>query len=157
MNRPVLFLLLVGASQLVTGCQHDVDIRPANYDELGLGTGHWEWDVSTLGWAGNRTPVTEGYSRQLVFGSGGQLLLRRSGQGDYRTSYQLSMGPLPRCGNKQANFPIVTYSTGEEKLPNNERKTYTISQQQGQQVLRIVGEDACVDGGAYETYHWVAE
>ncbi|AMR26807.1 hypothetical protein A0257_06570 [Hymenobacter psoromatis] len=157
MNKLLRYATLLAVSQLAAGCQHDADIRPSNYDELALGTGHWEWDHSTLGWAGNRSPATEGYTRQLVFGTGGQLLLRRSGQSDYRTSYQLSMGPLPRCGYKQASFPLITYSTSEEKLPNNERKTYAINQQSGQQVLSITGEDACVDGGAYETYHWVAE
>ncbi len=157
MNRLLRYIALLATSQLAASCQHDADIRPNNYDELALATGHWEWNSSTLGWAGNRSPASEGYTRQLVFGAGGQLLLRRSGQGDYRTSYQLSMGPLPRCGDKQANFPIITYSTSEEKLPNNERKTYAISQQNGQQVLSITGEDACVDGGAYELYHWVAE
>ncbi|QKG56940.1 hypothetical protein GKZ68_10050 [Hymenobacter sp. BRD128] len=156
MRKFLRYALLLSAA-LATGCQREADIRPSSYDELALDTGHWEWDVSTLGWAGNRTPATEGYTRQLVFGAGGQLLLRRSGQGDVRTSYQLSMGQLPRCGTNQANFPIVTYSTGEEKLPNNERKTYTISQQNGLQVLHITGEDACFDGGAYETYHWVAD
>lgn len=157
MSRSVLFLALLGASQLAAGCQRDEDIRPANYDELALDTGHWEWDRSTLGWAGSRSPATEGYTRQLVFGPGGQLLLRRSGQPDYRTRYQLSMGPLPRCGTGAANFPVVTYTTPEDRLPNNERKTYITTQQNGRQVLNIVGESACVDGGAYETYHWVAE
>lgn len=158
-KRFLLASLLLGAAQLTTGCTHDTeaDVRPANYDELALGTGHWEWNRSTLGWAGNRSPTTEGYTRQLVFGAGGQLLLRRSGQPAYRTSYQLSMGTLPRCGFDQRNFPIITYSTGEATLPNNERKSYDISQQNGQQMLSITGEDACVDGGAYETYHWVAE
>ena len=150
--------LLLSTLPLASGCQHkDTDPQPANYDELALDTGHWEWDRSTLGWAGNRTPATEGYSRQLVFGTGGQLLLRRSGQANYRTPYQLSMGVLPRCGFGQQRFPIITYSTNEETLPNDDRKTYSIEQQNGQQMLRIDGESACVDGGAYEMYHWVKE
>lgn len=150
-------LLAISLALVVTGCQTDADVRPANYDELAMATGHWEWDVSTLGWAGNRTPATEGYTRQLVFGHSNQLVLRRSGQPDYTTSYQLSMGPLPSCGTGTRSFPIVTFSTGESRLPTNERKTYTISQEHERQVLRLDGELACVDGGAYETYHWVAE
>jgi len=157
MTRLLSFAALLATAPLLAGCQRDGDIQPAHYDELALATGHWEWDRSTLGWAGNRSPATEGYTRQLVFEPGGQLLLRRSGQADYRTSYQLSMGPLPRCGYGQANFPLMTYATNEEKLPNNDLKTYTITQQNGQQLLSITGEAACVDGGAYETYHWVAE
>ena len=156
MNKLLRFTLLA-ALPLAAGCHHQDDPRPAaTYDELALGTGHWEWDVSTLGFAGNRTPATEGYTRQLVFGAGGQLLLRRGGQADYRTTYQLSMGVLPRCGTGQQNFPIITYSTNEKTLPNDDRKTYSIEQRSGQQVLLIDGESACVDGGAYETYHWVA-
>ncbi|GAA4504469.1 hypothetical protein GCM10023172_30710 [Hymenobacter ginsengisoli] len=157
MRKLLLYGLLLSAAQLATGCQQDVDIGPASYDELALAAGHWEWDQSTLGWAGNRSPATEGYTRQLVFGAGGKLLLRRRGQPDYHTTYQLSMGTLPRCGMGPASLPIITYSTQEEKLPNNERRTYTIEQRNSQQVLRIVGEDACVDGGAIETYHWVAD
>ena len=156
MNKLLRFMLLA-ALPLAVGCHRDADIRPANYDELALGTGHWEWDRSTLGWASNSTPTTEGYTRQLVFGTGGQLLLRRSGQADYRTTYQLSMGTLPFCSSNQKSFPIITYATNEEKLPNNDRRTYTIDQQNGQQLLNITGEDACVDGGGYEMYHWVAE
>ncbi|WP_223649233.1 hypothetical protein [Hymenobacter psoromatis] len=163
MNRLLLYAALLATSQLAAGCQHDADIRPANYDELALGTGHWEWDYTGYQ-SGKRDPSTEGYRRQLVFGAGGQLLLRRTGlllhqgsQPDYRTTYQLSMGTLPLCGTSQKSFPIITYSTNEEKLPNNERRTYSLVQQNGQQGLYITGEAACGDGGAYETYHWVAE
>jgi hypothetical protein len=157
MRTLLRYALLLSAAQLVASCQQEASIRPTNYDELALSSGHWEWDSSTLGWPGNRTPATMGYSRQLIFRAGGQLVLRRSGQDDYYTSYQLSMGPLPRCGHNNANFPIITYSTNEEQLPNNARKTYVISQQQGQQLLTITGEDACVDGGISESYHWVPE
>jgi hypothetical protein len=157
MPKFFLFAILLCITQLASSCQTDADVRPTNYDVLALGTGHWEWDRTTLAWAGNRTPSTEGYTRQLVFGAGGQLLLRRSGQADYRTSYQLSMGTFPRCGAAQSNSPIVTYVTGEEQLPNNDRRGYTITQRAGQQELALTGEDACVDGGAFETYHWVAE
>lgn len=157
MKQLLRYALLLTTLPLATSCHHKDDPQPANYDELALGTGHWEWNQTTLGLVGNRTPATEGYTRQLVFGAGGQLLLRRSGQPDYRTTYQLSMGTLPRCGTSQQSFPIITYSTNEEKLPDNDRKTYSLAQRNSQQVLRITGEDACVDGGAYETYLWIAE
>ena len=157
MNK-LLHLTLLVALPLVSGCRHDADPRPAaTYDELALGTGHWEWDRSTLGRAGSHTPDTEGYTRQLVFGAGGQLLLRRNGQADYRTTYQLSMGTLPFCGTSQKSVPIITYSTNEDKLPNNDRRTYSLYQQNSQQMLGITGEAACGDAGAFETYHWVAE
>ncbi len=157
MNRLLLLAGLLFTSQLATSCQNDADIRPANYDELAMATGHWEWDASSLGWAGKRSPATEGYTRQLVFGTSGHLLLRRRGQEDYRSSYQLSMGTLPRCGADQPNAPLLTYSTNEPRLPNDERKSYRLAQQGGQQTLTLIGESVCLDGGAIETYHWVAE
>lgn len=149
-------LFILAALPLLAACQTDADLRPATYDELALATGHWEW-LSTSYMSGARTPATEGYSRQLLFGASSQLTLRRSGQPDYHTTYQLSMGTLPRCGSPAPSMPIISYLTNENQLENNERKTYRISQQQGRQVLSISGEDACVDGGAYESYYWVAE
>lgn len=149
-------LRLLPLLALGSGCQTDADIRPANYDELALATGHWEW-VSTDYDSGKLTPATEGYARQLLFGASNHLTLRRSGQSDYHTTYQLAMGALPRCGTGSQNFPTVTYATNEPTLGNNDRKTYSIAQQDGRQVLSITGEAACVDGGAYETYYWVAE
>lgn len=145
----LLPLLALGA------CQTDADLRPASYDELALATGHWEW-LSTSYLSGSRTPATEGYSRQLLFGAGSQLTLRRSGQPDYRTTYQLAMGTLPRCGST-ANVPTITYATNEATLDNNDRKTYGIRQQNGRLLLSLAGETACVDAGAYETYYWVAD
>ena len=156
MKKLLCYAALLVTAQLATSCQTD-DIRPANYDELAMATGHWEWDASALGWAGQRSPATEGYTRQLVFGTSGHLLLRRSGQDDYRGSYQLSMGTMPRCGAAQLTAPLLTYATSEPRLPNDERKSYQVAQQRGQQTLTLVGESVCLDGGAIETYHWVAE
>jgi len=149
-------LVLFAAAWLLAGCQTDADIRPATYDELALGTGHWEWDETGY-MGGRRTPATEGYSRQLTFGADHQLLLRRRGQPDLRVPYELSVGLLSSCGTGSATFPIITYSTGEQTLPNSNRRTYTVTQQQGRQLLSIAGEAACADAGGYETYHWVAE
>ncbi|NML65078.1 hypothetical protein HHL22_07650 [Hymenobacter sp. RP-2-7] len=147
-------VLLVAFGLLLAGCQTDADIRPATYDELALGTGHWEWDATAY-MGGRRTPATEGYSRQLTFGADHQLLLRRSGQPDLRVPYELSVGLLP-CGTGSATFPIVTYATDEQKLPNSDRRTYAVTEQNGRQLLSITGEAACADAGGFETYHWVA-
>jgi len=149
-------LLLLSLLALGSSCQTDADLRPATYDELAMDTGHWEW-VSTAYMSGLRTPTNEGYTRKLLFGPSSQLTLRRSGQDDYRTTYQLAMGTLPYCGQNTPSIPTITYATNEKGLFNNERKTYSISQQNGRQMLSITGEAACVDGGATETYYWVAD
>jgi hypothetical protein len=149
--------LLVAAFALlsVTGCQSIGDeVQPRNYDALALETGHWEWDASTLGWAGRRTPASMGFTRQLVFSADGKVLIQHDGKLNKRTSYQLSMGDLQKCSIKQV--PIITFETDSD-VPNNDRKTYSITKSIEGQQLTLVGEDACVDGGAYETYHWVAE
>jgi hypothetical protein len=149
--------LLVAAFALlsVTGCQSIGDeVQPRNYDALALETGHWEWDASTLGWAGRRTPTSMGFTRQLVFSADGKVLIQHDGKLNKRTSYQLSMGDLQECSIKQV--PIITFETDSD-VPNNDRKTYSITKSIEGQQLTLVGEDACVDGGAYETYHWVAE
>ncbi|MGI4822373.1 MAG: hypothetical protein ACRYFV_14275 [Janthinobacterium lividum] len=149
--------LLVAAFALlsVTGCQSIGDeVQPRNYDALALETGHWEWDASTLGWAGRRTPTSMGFTRQLVFSADGKVLIQHDGKLNKRTSYQLSMGDLQKCSIKQV--PIITFETDSD-VPNNDRKTYSITKSIEGQQLTLVGEEACVDGGTYETYHWVAE
>lgn len=149
--------LLVASLALlsVTGCQSIGDeVQPRNYDALALETGHWEWDASVLGWSGRRTPAIMGFTRQLVFSADGKVLIQHDGKLNKRTSYQLSMGDLVKCSTKQV--PIITFETDSD-LPNNDRKTYSITKSIEGQQLTLIGEDACVDGGAYETYHWVAE
>jgi hypothetical protein len=149
--------LLVAAFALlsVTGCQSIGDeVQPRNYDALALENGHWEWDATGLGWAGRRTPASMGFTRQLVFSADGKVLIQHDGKLNKRTSYQLSMGDLQRCSVKQV--PIITFETDSD-VPNNDRKTYSITKSIEGQQLTLVGEEACVDGGAYETYHWVAE
>ncbi|MDJ0364162.1 hypothetical protein QMK33_03285 [Hymenobacter sp. H14-R3] len=155
MNRLLLFATLLLTTQLATSCQDEADIRPASYDELAMATGHWEWDT-TGSFAGLRTPATEGYSRQLTFRPEGQLMLRRSGQPDYQTSYQLTMGTPAPCGSVSP-VPLLVFTTEEATLPNDARKLYTLSQQGGQQTLLLTGESVCLDGGSEEKYHWVAE
>lgn len=155
MNRLLLFAGLLLTTQLTTGCQDEADIRPASYDELAMATGHWEWET-TGSFAGIRTPASEGYSRQLTFRPEGQLVLRRSGQPDYQTTYQLTMGTPVPCGSVSP-VPLLVFNTEETLLGNNARKMYTLSQQGGQQRLLLTGEAVCLDGGAVEQYHWVAE
>jgi len=149
----LLRYLLLAALPLAAGCQTDAYIVPADYDALALATGHWEWENSSYQ-SGLQTPATLGYARQLVFGPEGKLVVRRSGQADYRATYQLSMGTPQPCGG--APVPLVTYPN-EPELGNTNAKLYTLSQRNGQQMLTIAGEGLCVDNGAAETYHWVAE
>ena len=153
MKKLLLLAALAGAAQLGTGCKHDADTRPAGYDTLAQATGHWEWE-STGYQSGLRTPASVGFTRQVVFGDGGQLTVHRSGQADYQTTYQLSTGAGAYCGGPNAS--LVTFAS-EKDLYNNDVKIYDIGQQNGRRVLSLVGEAACVDGGAFETYHWVAE
>jgi hypothetical protein len=148
--------LLVVALALLsfTGCQSIGDeVQPRNYDALALETGHWEWDATMLGWAGKRTPASMGFTRQLVFSADGKVLIQHDSKLNKRTSYQLSMGAS--CGGIQ-QVPFITFETDSD-VPNNDRKTYSITKSNEGQQLTLVGEFACVDGGAYETYHWVAE
>lgn len=156
MNRLLLYAALLATSQLAAGCQHDADIRPANYDELAMATGHWEWDSWKNGFSGERTPASTGFTQQLTFGAGGQLTLRRNGQLLRRSSYQLSVGSFNRCGSQMNSVPLLTFDN-ELPLFNDEAKTYDLTQQAGQQVLLLIGKETCVDYGAREAYHWVAE
>lgn len=81
-------------------------------------------------------------------------MVSRPGRDAYRATYQFSMGKPQPCGD--APVPLVTYAS-EPELGNTDNKLYTLSQAAGRQVLTIAGESVCVDGGAVETYHWVAE
>ncbi|MDO7887895.1 hypothetical protein [Hymenobacter cheonanensis] len=155
MRTLLLSLTLLGASQLLSGCQTtDTDLRPANYDELAMATGHWEWERSVLGFTYNKTPASVGYTRQLVFGPDHRLLLRRRGQADFATTYQLTTY-APPGGTK--SLPALRFDTAEPALPTGSLRYYDLSQQNGQQLLTLVGERANLDADAIETYHWVAE
>ncbi len=150
MKKLLLFATLLGAAQLGPGCRHDADVRPGNYDTLAQATGHWDWEKTAYD-AGPRTPASTGFTRYVVFGQNGQLTVKRNGQDYYQTGYRLSTrsGPAPTDS-------LATYAS-EKDLYNNDVKTYRIRQQNGQRVLTLVGELVPVDGGAIETYHWVAE
>ncbi|MGI4761556.1 MAG: hypothetical protein ACRYF0_12660 [Janthinobacterium lividum] len=154
MRTLLLFLSLLGTSQLLGGCKTDSDLRPANYDELAMASGHWQWDRSALGFSYTKTPASIGYSRQLVFGPDHRLLLRRDGQADFATTYQLS-ACTPPGGTK--SLPALRFDTAETELPTGSLRYYEVSQQNGQQLLTLVGERAVLDADAIETYHWVAE
>lgn len=154
---PAFALLLVTAS-LGTGCKKADDVQPdanANgYDYFAQDAGHWEWESSATE-GPLVTPATKGFTRQLVFSRPGLLLIGRDGQPFMQVGYRLSTGPLPRCGQPQANVPIVTF-TAEPDVWNNDRKTYSLMQTANGLTLTLVGEDACFDGGYHETYRWVA-
>ena len=148
-------LYLCAALALLAACHTDADIRPAHYDELAMAPGHWEWESSTY-LTGRRSPATVGYARQLTFGADNHLTFQPSNGPATNGTYELSAGPLPRCG-LAAGVPLVTFATHEPQLPNNDRKTYRLSTQDSRQLLTLTGEAACVDGGAVEQYHWVPE
>ncbi|RZK11416.1 MAG: hypothetical protein EOO56_29005 [Hymenobacter sp.] len=149
-------LLLALALLSAAGCQRrGDDVQPNNYDALALETGHWEWEYTGY-FRQKRTPETEGFTRQLVFSADGSVLIQHDHKLNKKRPYALSMGDLPRCGSSKNTVPIISYETDSD-LPNNDRKTYTITKTPTGQSLSLTGEDACVDGGAYETYRWVAE
>ncbi len=148
--------MLLISTQLATGCQTDADIRPANYDELAMATGHWEWDNWQNGFSGTRTPANAGFTQQLTFGAGGQLTIRRNGHLLQQESYQLSVGTFNRCGQQLTQVPLLTFAN-QLPLFNDEAKTYDLAHQDNQMTLKLIGRETCVDYGAFETYHWVAE
>ncbi|MVN75251.1 hypothetical protein GO988_02830 [Hymenobacter sp. HMF4947] len=151
-------MLLVAVFGLVAAqsCRSTNDeVQPRSYDALALSTGHWEWEKTSYQ-AGNRTPTTEGFTRQLVFNADGQVTIQHNSKLNKTTDYQLSMGNLPKCGAPQVTVPIINFETDSD-VPNNDRKTYRITKTPDGQQLSLVGEAACLDGGAYEFYHWVAE
>ncbi len=159
MNRLLRYAALLATMQLVASCQHDADIRPANYDELALDTGHWEWEKTTLGFSPQQTPATVGFTRQLTFGADGQVTIQHSQQRVKTAAYTLSMGTLLGCGDAQRPVPLITYEA-DAKIKtgfSGNRKAYNISKSGVDQYLFLTYDYACVDGGAYETYHWVAE
>jgi len=154
--KKALLLLLTSALLSATGCQREGDeVQPSSYDALALETGHWEWE-STAYRTGRRTPVTEGFTRQLVFGADKQIMIQHDRKLNKKTTYALSMGTLPNCPTPTGTVPIISYETDSD-LPNNDRKTYSITKSPTSQSLSLTGEDACVDAGAVETYRWVAE
>ena len=155
MQKPLLLLVTITLLS-AAGCQRRGDnVQPRSYDALALETGHWEWE-STGYFRQQRTPATEGYTRQLVFGSDGSVLIQHDSKLNKKRPYTLSMGPLASCGTSQTAVPIITYETDSD-LPNNDRKTYTITKSPTGQSLTLVGEGACVDAGAFESYRWVKE
>jgi hypothetical protein len=144
----------------VTGCQSIGDeVEPRSYDALTLETGHWEWEKTAIGFGPLQTPATVGFTRQLVFGSDGRVLIQHNHERAKTSSYTLSMGTLAGCGEAQPAVPIIAYDTDAEVKTGmgGNRKAYTISKSGVDQYLFLTYDYACVDGGAYETYHWVAE
>lgn len=154
--KKALLLLFTSALLSATGCQREGDeVQPSGYDALALENGHWEWE-STAYRTGRRTPATEGFTRQLVFGADKQLIIQHDRKLNKKITYALSMGPLPNCPTPSGTVPIISYETDSD-LPNNDRKTYSIAKTPIGQSLSLTGEDACIDAGATETYRWVKE
>ncbi|HET9502348.1 MAG TPA: hypothetical protein VFO93_02320 [Hymenobacter sp.] len=154
--KKALLLLLTSALLSATGCQREGDeVQPSGYDALALENGHWEWE-GTAYRTGRRTPATEGFTRQLVFGADKQLIFQHDRRLNKKVTYALSMGTLPSCPTPSGTVPIISYETDSD-LPNNDRKTYSITKTPAGQSLTLTGEDACIDAGATESYRWVKE
>lgn len=154
--KKALLLLLTSALLSATSCHREGDeVQPSSYDALALEAGHWEWE-STAYRTGQRTPATEGFTRQLVFGADKQVVIQHDRRLNKKTAYSLSMGTLPNCPAATSTVPIISYETDSD-LPNNDRKTYSIVRTATGQSLVLSGEDACIDAGATETYHWVKD
>ena len=154
--KKAFLLLLVSALLSATGCQREGDeVQPSSYDALALETGHWEWD-NTAYRTGQRTPATEGFTRQLLFEADNQVVILHDNKLNKKTTYTLSMGTLPNCPTPTSTVPIISYETDSD-LPNNDRKTYSITKSPTGQTLSLMGGGACIDVGASETYHWVKE
>lgn len=139
------------------GCQRtDDEVQPRSYDALALETGHWEWESTTVGFSSHQTPASVGFTRQLVFTADGKVLIQHDNRLNKTVEYQLSMGTLAGCGASQPAVPIITYTT-ESDIKSGDRKAYSITKSGTGQRLAITCDYACIDGGAYESYHWVAE
>lgn len=150
-------LLLLPLLALAAGCHSEVEApRATGRDELALATGHWEWDRTVIGFGPVRSPATLGYTRQLVVEPGGQVVIGHNGKVVKTTTYQLSMGTLAGCGPGQQNTPIITFEP-DAGSGSSTRKAYSVDTHNGPLRLDFTGDYACVDGGAYEEYHWVAE
>lgn len=89
------------------------------------------------------------FTRQLVFRASKLLNAKRSGQQHGQTSYQISTQAIAT-----ASRLLIIYAS-ETDLYNNDVRTYALSQQNGQQVLVLMGERVPVGGGTGETYHWI--
>ena len=144
----------------VSGCHREGDeVQPRRYDALALATGHWEWEKTVLGFSPLQTPTTVGFTRQLTFGADGRVAILHNQKQAKTADYTLSMGTLAGCGDAQLPVPIIAYEADAEIKTGvgGSRKAYTLSKSGAEQYLFLTYEYACVDGGAYETYRWVAE
>jgi hypothetical protein len=145
--------LLVAALALlsVTGCQSIGDeVQPRNYDALALENGHWEWEKTIIGFSPVQTPVTVGFTRQLVFESDGHVSIQHNRKRAKTPGYTLSMGTLAGCGAAQPAVPIIAYDNDPEVKTGmgGNRKAYTVSKSGVDQYLFLTYDYACVDGGA---------
>lgn len=157
MKLPILLAALAGLT--ATSCHTTGDeVQPRSYDALALATGHWEWEKTTVGFSPQQTPATVGFTRQLVFGQDGRVSIQHDRKNAKTADYALSMGALAGCG-AAAPVPIITYDADAEVKTGfgGNRKNYTITKSGADQYLFLTYDYACVDGGAYETYRWVAE
>lgn len=149
-------LLLLPLLVLAASCHSKADLRATGHDALAIAAGHWEWDRTTIGFGSDQAPARLGHTRQLVFTAEGQVLIGHNGQVVKTSTYQLSMGTLAGCGAGQPSAPIIEFES-EAGFATSARKAYRLSTDNGILHLSFTGDYACVDGGAYEAYHWVAD
>ncbi|MBC6697873.1 hypothetical protein [Hymenobacter sp. BT190] len=148
-----LALVVCTTNMAALCCRDDIDQVPANFDTLAQKPGHWEWQHSAIE-GPIVSPATVGYSRQLVFGTSGQLHIRHDSQPFSEVPYQISRGPLPKCGAPQQTMDLVTFTA---ELANDHLKAYSIKTDASGTHLKLEGENACLDGGYTETYLWQAD
>ena len=155
--KSALFPALLLGLLAVGSCTAGNDPEPAaptaaDQDVLMKAHGFWEWESSAT--LGNRlTPITVGFTRQLIFKRDSLVHIYHNQQLFARPGYGLSRGVLSRCGQPQLAVPLVRY-VAEPQIPNNDLRTYLIRISPTDTTLSIIGEAACVDGGYFERYRW---
>jgi hypothetical protein len=154
MQKLFIFVMLASLSRGLVGCHSTAAVSPAHYDVLAQAVGYWEWD-STAYQAGMRTPTTQNFSRQLLFGTDSILQVQRNGKVSYQTPYHLSRTLLPTCGDFTASLQArVTFKSDPDML-NSEGKGYGDKLSSVGPRLCLTGVNQCLDAGAVEFYHWV--
>lgn len=152
------FCLVLLALLIEGGCKSNHEPQPsaelADTDVLMHAQGYWEWERSAS-FRSTITPASLGFSRQLIFKKNGFVHIYHNRQPALQPAYQLSNGVLTYCAPQPQPIAVtlVRY-TAEPQVPNNDLRSYLIRLSPTDTTLNLVGEAACVDGGAYESYRW---
>ena len=105
-----LFLNLL----MISSCTSNNDPKPpesttTNLDVLVKAHGYWEWK-SSISMGSSLTPITVGFTRQLVFKSDSLVHIYHNQQLFAQPRYGLGAGLLSRCGQPQIAVPLVRYT-----------------------------------------------